>query len=101
MAELVIVTGLKTGFGPTTPPYDYPQRKEWYDFKKNSFHLALYVRSLDALMKFDQSQTTSFFQIAGTYLGNLLTRHSRPALCGLGRSTWNCESYTTGVARLL
>lgn len=62
----IIVTGLKTGFEPTTPLYQYPQRKEWHEFKKNTFHLALYIRGLQALMKLDQDKISeSFFQIGG------------------------------------
>jgi hypothetical protein len=62
----IIVTGLRTGFEPTTPLYQYPQRKEWYEFKKNTFQLALYIRGLQALMKLDQDKVSqSFFQLGG------------------------------------
>lgn len=82
----VIVTGVTTGIQSQNAS-QLPQRLEWHDFVQNLEFVTLYVNALGQLMKADQSQTTSYFQIAGlpTGFSMLSLRHSRVALYSLER----------------
>lgn len=62
----IIVTGITTGIQAQASVSELPQRLEWHDFAQNREFVTLYVNALQRFMKADQSEPTSFFQIAGT-----------------------------------
>jgi hypothetical protein len=61
----IIVTGITTGINPNAPTYELPQRLEWHTFVNSIEQVTLYVKALQAWMQQDQSDTPSYFQVAG------------------------------------